>query len=125
MFPWDILRDLSCCCLWRQSPRTKAHLSQNAFLSGRHKLLTHNVPVACWSGPTYPNATAGAGPKYGQYGSPCGFTLACGATGCLFDVVADPSEYTDLAKVPAFAPTLQAMQTELAAVATHTVIATI
>lgn len=78
---WDYLSGKS-----NDSARTTAHLSHQAYLSGRLKLLTEDVSFACWGGPTYPNASAGAGPKFGQYGSPCNATLRCG-TGCLFDVV--------------------------------------
>ena len=45
---------------------------------------------ACWMGPHYPNGTVS--PK-------CSSSVNCGA-GCLFDIFADPYEYTDLAKNP-------------------------
>ena len=99
----------------QESPRTRAHLSRQAYLSGRFKLLTGNVDFACWGGPTYPNASAAVSPKFGPFGSPCNSTLECGTVGCLFDVEADPEERTDLSAEPAYAATLKAMQSELAA----------
>ena len=58
----------------QESPRTRAHLSRQAYLSGRFKLLTGNVDFACWGGPTYPNASAAVSPKFGPFGSPCNST---------------------------------------------------
>jgi|EP01049_Picozoa_sp_SAG25_P010031 hypothetical protein len=97
------------------SPRTSAQLSRTAYLKGPFKLLTGDVPFACWGSEVYPNASAGAGPKFGQYGSPCNSTLRCGASGCLFDVVSDAEERTDLAASPAHASTVETMRAELAA----------
>ena len=97
----------------RDSPRTAAQLSRSAYLKGRFKLLTGNVEFACWGGEIYPNASSGAAPKYGPFGSPCNSTLRCGENGCLFDVVADIEERTDLAADPKYSATLKELRAEL------------
>lgn len=99
----------------QDSPRASAQLSRTAYLEGRFKLLTGDVSFACWGSEVYPNASAGAGPKFGPYGSPCNNTLHCGAPGCLFDVVSDVEERIDLAGHPDHASTVEAMRAELVA----------
>lgn len=94
------------------SPRTTAQLSRSAYLKGRLKLLTGNIEFACWGSKVYPNASAGAAPKYGPFGSPCNSTLRCG-DGCLFDVVSDVEERANLATQPSYTSTLKEMRAEL------------
>jgi hypothetical protein len=74
------------------SPRTELPLSPTAFISGRYKLLLGAAePYATWTGERYPNATSPAH-RPGDANADC-------ATpgGCLFDVVADPTEHVDVA----------------------------
>jgi len=99
----------------QDSSRTTAQLSRSAYLKGSFKLLTGNVDFACWGSQIYPNASAGAAPKFGPFGSPCNSTLRCGDSGCLFNVVSDVEERTDLAAEPEHAATLKEMRAELAA----------
>jgi arylsulfatase A-like enzyme len=73
------------------SPRAEIPLSPTGIVSGRYKLLLGQQGEAAWAGPQYPNASSPAHPV-----DP-GPSVACGATGCLFDVVADPSEHTNIA----------------------------
>jgi hypothetical protein len=64
----------------------------NVLISGQYKLITNRMIEASWAGPDYPNASSPASPV-----DP-GPTLICAAHGgCLFDVVADPTEHEDIA----------------------------
>jgi hypothetical protein len=54
-------------------------------------------------GPVYPNETAAG----------CSEVLQCGTTGCLFDVVTDPREDSDLAFEPGFTPIREQMLQQL------------
>eukprot|EP01059_Diplonema_ambulator_P010785 TRINITY_DN2081_c0_g1_i1.p1 TRINITY_DN2081_c0_g1~~TRINITY_DN2081_c0_g1_i1.p1 ORF type:complete len:1269 (+),score=327.88 TRINITY_DN2081_c0_g1_i1:1956-5762(+) len=56
------------------------------LIQGRYKIVTGNLDDGFWMSPQYPNAT-----------TQCGQTKNPGCPdGCLFDILADPSEYTDL-----------------------------
>ncbi|KAH8071295.1 sulfuric ester hydrolase [Aureococcus anophagefferens] len=69
----------------------RAHLrlpggSGGGYIGGRCKVVFNTQSPAIWNGPEYPNGT-----------KPAPISTDCGASGCLFDVVGDPSEYVDLA----------------------------
>jgi len=77
------------------SPRTELPLtlgphqpggSNGALIVGNYKLLLGTQLPAIVPGRTYPNGTA-----------PGPLSLDCGDDGCLFDVIEDPTETTDLA----------------------------
>ena len=76
------------------SPRDTVHHDPGALTVGDLKLLTGDVPGDCWTGPRYPNGTVDPA---------CNSTRSCGATGCLYNVTADPTEHVDLADDPAYA----------------------
>lgn len=73
------------------SPRSEVLLDSTpsgGIVSGDLKLVLGVQRFSFWQAPVYPNASGGAnGPDGG---------FDCGK-GCLFNVTADPSEYTDLA----------------------------
>ncbi len=58
-------------------------------LSSRPPPPLSQVGPAGWAGVQYPNASTAS--------HDICYEVDCGATGCLFDVVADPGEYNDLA----------------------------
>ncbi|KAH8053087.1 sulfuric ester hydrolase [Aureococcus anophagefferens] len=60
--------------------------SGGGYIGGRYKVVFNTQSPAIWNGPEYPNGT-----------KPAPISTDCGASGCLFDVVGDPSEYVDLA----------------------------
>jgi len=69
-----------------QSPRGELPLGKSAIIRGQWKLLLGDQHGAAWHGPDYPNASShGDDP-----------VLQCGDRGCLFDVVADPTEHEDV-----------------------------
>jgi arylsulfatase A-like enzyme len=72
-------------------PRDVIHLSTQAVISQRYKLVTGVQAMNGWTGPTYPNTT-GPQPTF----VPLGWDFDCGA-GCLFDIMLDPNEHVDLA----------------------------
>jgi arylsulfatase B len=89
------------------SPRIEIPIEANALISGSWKLLTGHVGEAAWGGPNYPNASSPASPV-----DP-GPSLNC-SQGCLFDVVADPTEHNDVAaQHPAIVAALTARLVEL------------
>jgi arylsulfatase I/J len=74
------------------SPRVEIPVQPNVLISGRYKLITGRMIEAAWGGPNYPNSSSPNSPV-----DP-GPTLNCTAHGgCLFDVVADPTEHADIA----------------------------
>ena len=74
------------------SPRVEVpidlHGPSQGLIQGNYKLLLGQQMVSGWEGPVYPNASSPARSPY--------VNLEC-KSGCLFDVVADPTEQTDLA----------------------------
>jgi len=89
------------------SPRTEIPIQTNALISGQWKLLTGHVGEAAWGGPNYPNASSPASPV-----DP-GPSLNC-SQGCLFDIIADPTEHNDVAtQHPAVVASLTARLAEL------------
>lgn len=74
------------------SPRIEIPVDVGALIQGRYKLLIHDVPfgTALWEGPTYPNASSSSLPLAKDV------VLNC-KTGCLFDLLADPTEHDDIA----------------------------
>lgn len=71
------------------SPRVDIPISLTALISGEYKILTGDVKSAGWTGPTYPNNT-----------HPDGGINAiehCGNSGCLYNIIQDPEERTNLA----------------------------
>jgi len=85
------------------SPRREVHLSSQALLLGRYKLVAGVQPMTGWTGPVYPNNT---GAQPGFY--PKGWKHDCGA-GELYDVFSDPTEHENLATSrPDVLATLQA-----------------
>ena len=75
------------------SPRTEVAVDIKGdslcLIQGQYKLLVGNQIIAGWEGPIYPNASS-------QQSDPSAHHLPC-ATGCLFDVLADPTEQSDIA----------------------------
>jgi len=74
-----------------KSPRTEIMLSSEddgGLISGPYKLIMGVQSYGFWTAPNYPNASTDHSTEK---------TVDCGA-GCLFNVIDDPSEYTDLAK---------------------------
>ena len=86
--------------------RTTVVVSPDVVVQGNYKFLYADLyPQAGWTGPLYPNATGfqpGFPPGGNALDSPSPFppqtlaTVNCGATGCLFDVVSDPTEHNPL-----------------------------
>jgi len=72
------------------SARWEIPVSPTTLIQGQYKLIRGQMIEATWSGPNYPNSTSPANPV-----DP-GPTIKC-PTGCLFDVVADPTEHEDIA----------------------------
>jgi len=76
------------------SPRTEIPLTVGphqpacggGLIVGRHKVLFGQQSPAFWNGPEYPNGT-----------KPAPISVSCEARGCLFDILADPTEHDDLA----------------------------
>ena len=106
---WDFLSGATAA-----SPRSEVVLtagrhqpggSGGGLISGRFKILFNTQSPAIWNGPEYPNGT-----------KPAPISTDCGATGCLFDVVGDPSEYVDLAGDPGHAAVLANLTARFAAV---------
>ena len=74
------------------SPRWELPVSPTTLIQGRYKLLTGPQSEATWGGPQYPNASSPAHPI-----DP-GPTVHCDQIGgCLFDVIADPTEHNNIA----------------------------
>eukprot|EP01113_Clastostelium_recurvatum_P050536 TRINITY_DN9591_c0_g1_i4.p1 TRINITY_DN9591_c0_g1~~TRINITY_DN9591_c0_g1_i4.p1 ORF type:complete len:555 (-),score=67.90 TRINITY_DN9591_c0_g1_i4:16-1527(-) len=99
----------------KTNPRTEIHIGQGCccctettvFVQGiieaPYKLLIRQINESFWQGPLYPNSTI----------APSGST-ECGEVGCLFNVVEDPSEYTNIVKEkPEIAKRLRARIAEL------------
>tara|TARA_B110001452_G_scaffold15914_1_gene13034 strand:- start:336 stop:662 length:327 start_codon:yes stop_codon:yes gene_type:complete len=59
-----------------------------ALIVGEYKLILGRQTYGFWQAPIYPNATTNHSAEE---------PFDCGVVGCLFDIVADPSEYTDVA----------------------------
>ena len=72
------------------SPRVDIPLSHGSLISGPYKILTGTVPQAGWTGPQFPNSTH---PKGGITSKEM-----CGETGCLYNIIDDPEEHTNLAQ---------------------------
>lgn len=77
-----------------KSPRTEIMLASEeankggaAIISGPYKLIVGLQSYGFWTSPNYPNASTDHSKEK---------TVDCGA-GCLFNIIDDPSEYTDLA----------------------------
>jgi arylsulfatase B len=90
--------------------RTEIHLSPDALVSGKFKLVKGDQPMDGWQGPTYPNAT-GEQPSYYPKGWQTG---RCAAKGCLYNIFTDPTEHHDLAdEMPELLANMQARLAEL------------
>jgi len=74
----------------KTSPRWEIPVSPTTLIQGRYKLIHGQMIEATWSGVNYPNSSSVEHPV-----DP-GPTLKC-PTGCLFDVVSDPTEHDDIA----------------------------
>ena len=75
------------------SPRVDIPLTLTTLISGEYKILTGDNRDAGWTGPVYPNSTH---PKGGIE-----TVEHCGDTGCLYNIMKDPEERTNLAsKMP-------------------------
>jgi arylsulfatase I/J len=72
------------------SPRTEVPVLPTVLISGRWKLLLGRQAASGYDGPLFPNASSIARNPHDQ-------TLDCGASGCLFDVDADPGEHDNVA----------------------------
>lgn len=71
------------------SPRQEIPVSTQTLIQGDLKFIQGSMGFATWTGVVYPNASSAEGPIEVQ--------LPCGASGCLFNVTADPTEHTDIA----------------------------
>jgi len=72
---------------------SRFHAHVGALLQGRYKLLVQPlIPMAGWTGPVWPNLTR---VNLDYHVQVCG---PLPELGCLYDVVADPGEHTNLAK---------------------------
>jgi arylsulfatase I/J len=72
------------------SPHAAIPVTTLSYIKGDYKLIsTPKADFAAWSGPQFPNASSPKSPVEGV-------ELDC-SKGCLFDVVNDPTEHTDLA----------------------------
>ena len=80
------------------SPRTTIHMDTGVAVRGDLKLLVKESAQACWAGPQYPNGTADPACNRQEHCNPC-----------LYNISADPSEYTNLAADPAHAADLESM----------------
>lgn len=71
------------------SPRTEVPLSTASLLSWPYKLQLGLQEFSSWGGPVYPNASS----------TDVGINqiMNCGATGCLYNVEADPTEQNNIA----------------------------
>ena len=87
------------------SPRVDIPLTQNTLISGQYKILTGNVDLAGWTGPVYPNTTKPSGISAIEH---------CGDSGCLYNIIDDPEEYTNLADIVKMPDVLKEMQAKLA-----------
>ena len=69
------------------SPRRSILVSEETLVAGRWKYVRPHTRLreAAWGGPAYPNAST-------AHDAIDAHSLVCPATGCLFDVVDDPSE---------------------------------
>ena len=77
-------------------------LTNRTLISGEYKILVGNMWLAGWTGPVYPNTTTPSGINAIEH---------CD-TGCLYNIMDDPEEYTNLAeKMP---DVLKDMQKKLA-----------
>ena len=76
------------------SPRSEVPIdvvgASTGIVTARWKFLAGGQIGAGWEGPTFPNASSAARDPYALH-------LACPATGCLFDLLADPHETVDVA----------------------------
>ena len=82
------------------SPRVDIPISDTTLISGEYKILTGNVNLAGWTGPVYPNTTKPSGISAVEH---------CGDSGCLYNIIDDPEEYTNLAeKMPDMLKEMQA-----------------
>ena len=93
---------------WADGPRQEMVVSYNmlgnpslrapsgpdaALIQGRYKIVTgHQGGSGFWTGPVHPNSTGPADPT--RNATACGPFSCC--EGCLYDIIADPSEHTDL-----------------------------
>lgn len=90
---WPILSGMA-----RSAPRTELHLSDQAFIQGKYKLVTGSQVMSGWTGPIYPNATGQQPlfPDLPNFPPIRSWSYECGR-GCLFDVFEDPTEHADIA----------------------------
>ena len=65
------------------------HDWNGALIVGPYKLILGQQSYGFWQAPRYPNATTNHSAE---------LPVECGASGCLFNIVDDPSEYHDLAQ---------------------------
>lgn len=75
--------------------RTEIHLSTQALIQGKFKLVVGVQPMNIWQGPQYPNAT-GSQPAFLNLNLH-DHEYDCGPAGCLFDIFSDPTEHQDIA----------------------------
>jgi len=73
----------------KTSPRAEIPVDTNTLIQGNYKLLLGTVPWSSWTGPIYPNSSS---PTMNV-----DVNLKC-TNGCLFDLVNDPTEHSDIAK---------------------------
>jgi arylsulfatase I/J len=75
------------------NPHMPSRTVMGGLLQGRHKLLVGKLESSGWTGPIFPNVSSDWDPSSSW--QTCGRTPA---TGCLFDVLADPGEHVNLAE---------------------------
>ncbi len=92
------------------SPRTTILVTKDLLVHDRWKFVRGGAQMieAAWGGPHYPNATTASDPIDGH-------SFRCPERGCLFDLVADPTEREEVgAAHPAVAQELQQRMEALA-----------
>merc|ERR1712118_261510 len=60
-----------------------------ALISGDYKIIIGTQSYGFWTAPNYPNRSTDHSTEQ---------PVDCGISGCLFNIKADPSEYTDLSQ---------------------------
>eukprot|EP00911_Craspedida_sp_UC1_P000317 UC1_evm1s242 len=73
------------------SPREDILVRADLLVHKQYKIVVGKQSGAGWAGPQYPNITS-SGHEVGSVGTDCG------KVGCLYDLVADPTEHNNLAQ---------------------------
>lgn len=77
----------------QKNPHVFSQTLVGGLIQGRYKLIVGYLESSGWSGPTFPNSSSSWDPSSSW--QLCGNTSA---TGCLYDILSDPGEHTNLAQ---------------------------